>query len=176
MFWQSSTKTMTKFILTHYICVMWQSTTENKRMAKTPKIPVLHIFHNNDAHLYYAKVREDKVYLKGEKVAQFTNRGVFTVKDYTQRRKRKFKALIYLDGKAKSCKIGGEKAEQLAKEFLILPETEETIFEPLTDRDRKIVVKREIAKQLGKFKPMETWQFILIITLLAALIAIQFIF
>ena len=144
-------------------------------------MPVLHIYHNQDAILYKATIREDKVYLKGERVAQFSNKGVFTVKDETHRKKRKYKVLIYLDGKAETAKIGKEK-EKAVKEaeknpdiLQTLPETKETIFEPLTDKDRITVVKREIAKQLGKFKPMETWQFIVIIAMLGALIAIQFI-
>lgn len=152
-------------------------------IGKAPKIPVLHIYHNQDASLYKASVREDKVYLKNERVAQFTNKGVFTVKDETQRKKRKIKMLIYLDGKAETAKILDsetsaaklKKAQEETKEFQTIPETKETLFEPLTDKDRITVVKREIAKQLGKFKPMETWQFIVIIALLGALLALQFI-
>ena len=146
-------------------------------------MPVLHIYHNQDATLYKATIREDKVYLKGERVAQFTNKGVFTVKDETRRKKRKYKVLIYLDGKAETTKIKSDeqieadlkKAELNNAHFQTLPETDESIFEPLTDKDRITVVKREIAKQLGKFKPMETWQFIVIIAMLGVLIAIQFI-
>lgn len=130
---------------------------------KTPEIPVLHIYHTQDAELYRANIREDKVYLHDEKVAQFSNRGVITVKDSRTRRKKRFKILIYLDGKADCAKLQ------------TIPETQETIFEALTDKDRKTVVKREIAKQLGKFKPLETWQFVVILGMLGAVIALEII-
>ena len=150
---------------------------------KQPEIPVLHIYHSQDAELYRAKIREDKVYLKDEKVAQFSNRGVFTIKDLRGHKKKKFKALIYLDGKVDCAKIKTttdeekkkalEEAEKNPKQLQVIPETQETIFEALTDKDRKTVVKREIAKQLGKFKPLETWQFLIIIGLLGALLGLQ---
>lgn len=136
-------------------------------MAKQPQIPVLHVYHNQDAELYYATIREDKVYLHDEKVAQFSNKGVFTVKDLLRRKKRKFKVLLYLDGKADCASTPGE--------LQSIPETKESVFEPLTDKDRRTVVKREIAKQLGKFKPVETWQVLIIIGLLGAVLAIQLI-
>ena len=134
---------------------------------KTPEIPVLHIYHTQDAELYRANIREDKVYLHDEKVAQFSNRGVITVKDSRTRSKKRFKVLLYLDGKADCAQIPGE--------LQTIPDSKETIFEPLTDKDRKTVVKREIAKQLGKFKPLETWQFVVILGMLGALIAFQII-
>ena len=152
-------------------------------MGKTPKIPVLHIYHNQDGKAYNSNVREDKVYLQGEKVAQFSNRGVFTIKGLKLAKRSKLKCLIYLDGKAKTVKITSEEekkklielAEANPDELQVIPETMEMLFEPLTDKDRVTVVKREIAKQLGKFKPMETWQFIVIIALLGASIALHFI-
>lgn len=147
------------------------------KLAKTPKIPVLHIFHSQDAELYNATVREDKVYLKNEKIAQFSNRGVFTIKDERGRKKKRWKMVIVLDGKAKAGKIRDTLTndEKLLLELQQIPDPTETVFEPLTDKDRVTVVKREIAKQLGKFKPMETWQFVVIIALLGATLAMQFI-
>jgi hypothetical protein len=149
-------------------------------IAKAPKIPVLHIYHNQDATLYKATIREDKVYLRGEHIAKFTNKGVFTVKDETKRKKTKYKVLIYLDGKAETAKIPKDKeailkeAEENPETLQTIPETGESVFEPLTDNDRITVVKRQITKSLGKLKPMETWQFIVIIALLGALLALQF--
>lgn len=134
-------------------------------MANEAKIPVFHVQHNQDIELYDAKVREDKLYLNNEKVAQFCNSGVFTVHDKRKKKTRRFKAVIYLDGKAEATKV---------KPIETIPDSAETLLEPLTDKDRKNVVKREIAKQLGKFKPMETWQFIVILVMLGALIALQF--
>lgn len=166
-------------------------------MAKTPVIPVLHLYHNQDASLYRATVREDKVYMRDEKIAEFSHSAVFTITDELGRKKRKFKAVIYLDGKANACQIQTGKDmkdkikaenEALAKEQGItestiniaklqqIPDNIETIFEPLTFKDRITIVKREIAKQLGKFKPMETWQFVVIIAMLGAAIAVSIIF
>ena len=164
---------------------------------KTPKISILHIYHSQDAELYHAKIREDKVYCKGDKVPQFTNKGVFTVKDTRSRKKKKYKLLIYLDGKSITAKITNGKqlkkdlkAENKAEaqavglkledvlnltELETIPDNLEMLFEPLTFKDRVTIVKREVAKQLGKIKPLETWQFILIIVLLGASIALQFI-
>jgi hypothetical protein len=146
------------------------------------KTQVLHIYHNQDADLYPAVMREDKIYLMNEKVAQFINRGVFTIRVHGKLPK-KFKALIYLDGKAECAKLTATEYEEFTKteaqkteQFQVLPETKETIFEPLTDNDRITVVKREIAKQLGKFKPIETWQFILLIALIIGGYVINFIF
>lgn len=173
-------------------------------MTKTPELPVLHIYHNNEAYLYPAKVREDKMYCRGQKVPQFDNSAVLTVKDLRGRVPRKFKMAIYLDGKAKVAKRQDGKTmkvgvklqnqaeidwinEQLKTDYKIddvlmvdkletIPDSVETLYEPLTFHDRVTVVKREIAKQLGKFKPMETWQFIVIMALLGANLALQFIF
>lgn len=167
-----------------------------KNMGKTPQIPVLHLFHNQDGELYRANVREDKVYMKDEKIAEFSSKAVFTISDKLGRKTRKFKCIIYLDGKANACQIqtGKDMKDKLLKENAVaaaeqgiteptinttklqeIPDNIETIFEPLTFKDRITVVKREIAKQLGKFKPMETWQFIVIIAMLSAAIALQFI-
>jgi hypothetical protein len=158
-------------------------------MPKTPLIPVLHIYHSQDAELYKATIREDKVYLKGEQISQFNNKGVFTIKDVRGRSKKRFKLLIVIDGKVKACQIRTQneiKANVLAEttpenrilteiKLQTLPDTMESIFEPLTDHDRRTVVKREIAKQLGKLKAMETWQFIVLIALVGAVLAFELI-
>lgn len=135
-------------------------------MAKEPEIPVLHVFHNNDIELYYAKVREDKVYLNNKKIAQFSNQGVFTIKDRRGKVTKKFKAVIALDGKMST-------AEQDVGELETIPKSA-AIFEALTDNDRKEIVKRELAKQRAQQKAIETWQFIVILAMLGALIAMQF--
>lgn len=163
-------------------------------MTKDQQIPVLHIYHNQDAEIYRATIREDKAYMKGEKCAEFSSKGIFTVKDNLH--KKKFKMIIYLDGKANTCqqqngkemkkKIVAENKEVAAMENIDkdtinqeklqeIPDNLETIFEPLTFKDRITVVKREIAKQLGKFKPMETWQFGVLIAIGIASIVIGFI-
>ena len=148
-------------------------------MGKTPKIPVLHFYHNQDGVAYPATIREDKAYMRGEKIAQFTNHGIFTIKGLKLSKRGKIKCLLYLDGKSETAhlkvdkKISGK--EKVNSTLQTIPDTQETIFEPLTDLDRKTVVKREIAKQLGKFKAMETWQFIVIIALLGVSIALRFI-
>lgn len=154
-----------------------------------PQIPVLHIYHSTDAELYRATIREDKVYLKGEQVTQFNNNGVFSVKDRLSRNPRKFKMLIVIDGKATACQIRSkeditknvlaqtepENKEKVQATLQTLIGTAESIFEPLTDHDRRTVVKREIAKQLGKIKPMEMWQFGVLIALVGAVLAFELI-
>lgn len=149
---------------------------------KTPKIPVLHIYHNQDGDLYRATIRENKVYLMNEKIAQFQNKGVFTIRVHGKLPK-KFKALLYLDGKAECAKLTPtqyegftEKNAEATEQFQTIPNTQETVFEPLTDKDRITVVKREIAKQLGKFKPMETWQFIALMALVIGGYVVSFVF
>lgn len=163
---------------------------------KTPQIPVLHLYQNQDGYLYRANIREDKVYCKDDKVAQFSNKSVFTVTTKTKLPK-KFRLVIYLDGKANTCQAQtgqemkqklieenkAEAAQNGIKESTInltklqeIPDNIETIFEPLTYKDRITVVKREIAKQLGKFKPMETWQFGVIIGLIIVSIVLGAIF
>ncbi len=161
------------------------------------QIPVLHIFHNQDAVIYKAKIREDKAYMHGEKIAEFSSKAVFTIIN-TLGKPKKFKCIIYLDGKSNACQIMKginmkkkilEDLLPIEKEMLLaptstinieklqeIPDQVETLFEPLTFKDRITIVKREIAKQLGHFKPMETWQFIVIIAMLGTILAVQFIF
>ena len=145
-------------------------------------MPVLHIYHSQDAEVYKATIREDKLYLKNEKVAQFSNSGIIAIKGIKLAKRSKIKCVLYLDGKAEAIKLTDKQKEATIKlaeknpdNLQVLPETKETIFEALTDKDRITIVRREMAKALGKFKPMETWQFIVIIAMLGALIAIQFI-
>lgn len=165
-------------------------------MTKETAIPVFHVKQNQDIEVYRGKIKEDKVYLEDGKVAQFTNSGVFTIVNKLNKRTRRFKAVVYTDGKAECAEIrpADEIIERAVsdmdpKNIEKNPELKDkitgrlerllgnaySIFEPLTDQDRKTVVKREVAKQLGKFKPLQTWQFVLIIVLLGASIAIQFI-
>lgn len=155
-------------------------------MVKNPKIPVLHILHSQSARLYNAVVREDKVYMRNNQLAQFSDKAVFTVVDETQRKKRKLNMVIVLDGKATASEIRTpremkekilsetkpERIEVVNAMLETLKGTTESIFEPLTDHDRRTVVKREIAKQLGKIKPMETWQFLVLIGLVSAALAV----
>ena len=164
---------------------------------KTPTIPVMHLYHNLDGEIYRCNVREDKVYLKNGKVAQFNNRSLFTVTDRLGRRPRKIKIILYYEGKATACypqswqeiknKFGSLEYMNMLDEQVknktinleplqTLPPNCETLFEPLTDNDRITVVKREIAKQLGKFKPMETWQFGVLMAIGIASIVLNFIF
>lgn len=165
-------------------------------MTKDTLIPVLHVKQNQDIELYKGKIKEDKVYLQNERVAQFTNSGVFTVIDKRGKTRKRFKAVIYVDGKANCSEIKSKEeiiktavaemnpdaeatspgiTEKITEQLQRLVGNAYSIFEPLTDQDRKTVVKREVAKQLGRFRPMETWQFVLILILLGVLIAIQFI-
>lgn len=165
-------------------------------MTKETVIPVFHIKQNQDIELYAGRVKEDKVYLKDQRVAQFTNSGVFTVIDKRGKTKKRFKAVIYVDGKDHCSEIKSKKeiietaiAETNPNELKKNPGLKEkiegqldrlignaySVFEPLTDQDRKTVVKREVAKQLGHFKPIETWQFLIILIMLGIAIALNFI-
>ena len=166
--------------------------------TKVVKIPVLDFKHTQDVNLYLAETREDKAYLENSQVAQFENRAVFTVNNRIGKLPKKFKVILHLDGKADCCvqRVSQEFKEKIKAEneaaaaevgrplshvlkiaqLEVLPDNLETLFEPLTFKDRVTVVKREIAKQLGKFKPMETWQFIVIIALVAAGIAVSVMF
>lgn len=161
-------------------------------------IPVLHVFHNQDVKFYKAKIREDKVYLEGDKIAEFSSKGVFTLTKNKLGKPKKTKMLIYLDGKSNTSQIqtGKEMKQHLIDsnapielemklpigstlnldKLQTIPDNIETIFEPLTFKDRITIVKREVAKQLGKFKPMETWQFIVLIALIAVDLALNFFF
>ena len=164
-------------------------------MTKETLIPVFHVKQNLDVELYKGKVKEDKVYLKEGKVVQFTNNGVFTVIDKRGKKAKRFKAVIYLDGKDHCSEVKSKQeiietsiAEMdpsaIENPELILEVKDRlerlignaySIFEPLTDQDRKTIVKREVAKQLGRFQPMTTWQFILLMILIGANIALNFV-
>jgi hypothetical protein len=167
-----------------------------REMTKESQITVFHVKQNQDIDVYKGRVKEDKIYLKDSTVAQFTNSGVFTIVDRRTQKTRRYKCVIYLDGK-KDCSEIREKEEIISKAITEMdpheleknPDLKEkitvqlqrlignaySIFEPLTDQDRKTVVKREIAKQLGKFKPISNIQFAVLLIMLGIAIAIQFI-
>lgn len=179
-------------------------------MTKAVQTPALHIFHNGDADLYNARVRENNIYFDNGKIAKFNNSSVLTVHDFIHKkgviRKRttRFKAVIYLDGKGECADImtaeeiaqawiqycagqmdlGTEKQKNLKNawknnvekpgDLQKIPDSKETLIEPLTDQDREVAVKRMILKALAAAAGMKTWMFLVIIALEAAGIVISF--
>lgn len=147
-------------------------------MTKTVENPALHIQHNGEADLYQAKIRENNMYFDNGKVAKFDHSSVFTVRDHLHKtgliRKRpaKFKMVIYLDGKGSCAKMltgkeleeAQKKNEQRPDQLQKIPDSQETLLEPLTDQDREVAVKRMILKALAKAgQEIKPWMFLVLL-------------
>lgn len=157
-------------------------------MTKPVGQPAFHLQHNGEADLYVAKIRENNVYFDNGKVAKFDHSSVFSVRDHIHKkgfiwkRPTRFKVVIYLDGKG-SCakaltgdtlKAAHEKNEKSPDSLQGIPDSKETLLEPLTDEDRFVAVKRMVLKVLAKAEAIKTWQFLVIIGLQVAAIVIGF--
>jgi hypothetical protein len=156
-------------------------------MTKTTENPALHIQHNGEADLYNAKIRENNVYFDNGKVAKFDHSSVLNVRDHIHKhgfiwkRPTRFKVVIYLDGKGSCAKVlkdkdlettwkEGEKAPGVLQ---AVPDSDETLLEPLTDQDREVAVKRMILKALAKAQEMKGWMFLVLIGLEIATIIVS---
>lgn len=158
-------------------------------MTKSVEQPALHLQHNGEGDLYPAKIRENNVYFDNGKVAKFDRSSVFDIRDHIHKkgfiwkRATRFKVVIYLDGKGSCAKVLKDKeledawkqAEKTAGNLQHIPDSDETLLEPLTDQDRETAVKRMILKALAKAEQMKGWQFFVIMGLLVASIVINFI-
>ena len=158
-------------------------------MTKTVEQPALHIQHNGEADLYEAKVKENNVYFDNGKVAKFNHSNVITVRDHIHKkgliwkRATRMKLVLYLDGKGSCAKLpenqtaleaAWKEGEKQPNQLQTIPDSEETLLEPLTDQDRETFVKRAILKALAEAKQMKTWMFLIIIALEAAAIVLGF--
>lgn len=159
-------------------------------MTKAVEQPTLHIQHNGEADLYHAKIRENNVYFDNGKVAKFDHSSVLSVRDHLHKkgfiwkRPTRFKIVIYLDGKGSCAKaLTGEALEAEHKKnaenpgvLQRIPDSKETLLEPLTDQDREVAVKRMILKALAKAAEMKTWMFLAIIGLQIVVIVVTLVF
>jgi hypothetical protein len=158
-------------------------------MTKTVEQPALHIQHNGEADLYFGKVRENNVYFDNGKVAKFDHSSVLNVRDHIHKkgfiwkRPTRFKVVIYLDGKGSCAKVPNatdleaawKESEEEPGVLQSIPDSEETLLEPLTDQDREVAVKRMILKALAKAEQMKGWQFFILMGLVVASIVINFV-
>jgi hypothetical protein len=130
------------------------------------KIKVFHVKNTKNIDIIQAEAKVDSIKIEADKEPKFTPEDIFNVKETStvpllgkfinSRRKRK-QCVIYVDGKL-SC-------EKLSKA--------NELFEPITDDDRKNIVKREIAKTLGKFQMMKPVMFIVLMILLVIILIMQ---
>ena len=122
-------------------------------MAKD-KIRILHVKPTKEIDVIEVDVEDDKVIVqKGEKEPQFSNECVYNIKPISKTRligrlanrfRKREPALIYVDGKT----------------FCEKPKPGGDFTEPITDKERKDVVRKEILKTLGRFQLMKPWMFI----------------
>lgn len=133
------------------------------------EVKVLIIGPNKNMNVAKFPIEENKVIIKKDKYEPFFDAEcIFPMKEIstmpifgkmiTKRRKRE-PGMIYILGKPKAEKLKNPKDD---------------LFEPLTDRERKQIVKREVAKTLGKFKPMSTAMFAILFILLMLNIVLNF--
>jgi len=73
------------------------------------------------------------------------------------RHRRRKQAIIYLDGKPFCEKL----------------KSSQDLIEPLTDEDRKKIVKKEIAKTLGTYQMMKPWMFVILAVLLGISVILE---
>lgn len=164
---------------------------------KTPLIPVMHIYPTQDAIIYKTRIKDGIAKIDDNKIAKVGSKNIFTIYDKTGTKKRKFKCIIYLDGKVEACSVQNGldmKTKMIEQDKLIrqelnlplegsltlaeledIPSDKRAVFEPLTLRDTAIMVKREIVKQMSRAKAMETWQFGILAVLVVAGIVLNFV-
>jgi len=129
------------------------------------KVQVLHVKHNKNIDVFDCDTEGDRLKIK-DRDPQFTSECIFNVKQTSslpllgriinRHRKRK-QAVIFLDGKPFCEKL----------------RSSQELIEPLTDEDRKRIVKKEIAKTLGTYQMMKPWMFVILAILLAIMLIMQ---
>jgi len=129
------------------------------------KVQVLHVKHNKNIDVFDCDTEGDRLKIK-DRDPQFTSECIFNVKQTSslpligriinRHRKRK-QAVIFLDGKPFCEKL----------------RSSQDLIEPLTDEDRKRIVKKEIAKTLGTYQMMKPWMFVILAILLAIMLIMQ---
>ena len=124
------------------------------------KIKVLLVGQNKNINIIKRPIEENKVIIKKDKTEPFFDAdSIFQVKEVstapiigkllTKRRKRE-PCIIQVLGKPKAEKLTSKK----------------DLFEPLTNVERKDIVKREIAKTLKKFQPITPIMFVVLFLLI----------
>lgn len=132
-------------------------------MVELEKIKVLLIAENKNVNGAKFTIKENKVVIEKDKYEPFFDSdSVFGYKDictipllgrWINRHRKREPCIIQVYGK--------ERAEKLKTK-------EADLFEPLTNEERKDIVKREIAKTLRKFGPISNWMFAILLILLIA--------
>lgn len=123
----------------------WRATMKNK-------LKVLFVKRTKEIDLLEAEVKENKVIIqKGDYEPQFSNECVYNMKEISP---SIFGRISNRFRKRQSCVIFEE-----GKTFCASPGPE-SLLEPITDKDRKNVVLKEIVKTLGKYQIMKPWMFI----------------
>lgn len=129
------------------------------------KVQVLHVKHNKNIDIFDCDTDADRLKIKGRD-PQFTSECIFNIKQTSslpligrminRHRKRK-QAIIYLDGKPFCEKL----------------KSSQDLIEPLTDDDRKKIVKKEIAKTLGTYQMMKPWMFVILAVLVGISVILE---
>lgn len=126
------------------------------------QIKVLLVGQNKNVNVLRVPINQNKVVITKDKFEPFFDADcIFQIKEICQipllgrfitRRRKREPCLIQ--------QIGKEQAEKLNSPG------KDDLFEPITDAERKDVVRREIAKALRKFQPIGNIPLIIIIVLL----------
>lgn len=129
------------------------------------KVQVLHVKHNKNIDVFDCDTEGDRLKIK-DRDPQFTSECIFNIKQTSslpligriinRHRKRK-QAIIFLDGKPFCEKL----------------RSSQDLIEPLTDEDRKRIVKKEIAKTLGTYQMMKPWMFVILALLLGVSVILE---
>ena len=124
------------------------------------EVKVLVIGQNRNINVAKFPIKENKVIISKDATEPFFDAdGLFQIKNVCQipligrlitKRRRREACIIHI--------LGKEHVEKLKA-------PKDDLFEPLSNAERKEIVKREIAKALGKFKPISGMAFILLLLL-----------
>lgn len=130
-------------------------------MVELEKIKVILIAENKNMNIATFPIKENKVLIEKDNYEPFfTADSVFGMKEistipllgrWINRHRKREPCIIQL--------LGKERAETLKT-------ITDELFEPLTNEERKDIVKREIAKTLRKFGPISNWMFAVLLILL----------
>ncbi|MCJ7482266.1 MAG: hypothetical protein MUO31_04810 [Thermodesulfovibrionales bacterium] len=116
------------------------------------KLRVLLVKRKREIDLLEAEIKEDKVMISKDMEPQYSNECVFNMKEvsnsffgrvFSNRFRKRQPCVIYEEGKIFCASPGPE-----------------SLLEPITDKDRKNVVLKEIVKTLGRYQTMKPWMFI----------------
>jgi hypothetical protein len=135
-------------------------------MTKKGKLTVIQISQTKDIDIKNVRYIEERAIIeKGKEEPQFEADSIFRLKVFSTGPLAPLKNKLSLRKAAVFWIEGKTSCEKL--------KSKDELLEPITNEDRKNVVRREIAKTIAGFKGLKTWMFAAIIALLVIVLIMQ---